>query len=94
MHDKGRHKEKEKEKRKGKKKKKNKRTRGELGRELGWDDRWATARVEGPDRCTSSPSQQPTPSRILTPSLSRGKAHPPLRVFLLAEHPRVHRTPG
>ena len=29
-------------------------------------------------RYTGSPSQQPTPSRILTPSLSRGKAHPRL----------------
>ena len=63
-------------------------------------------RHESKYRCTSSPSQQPTPSRILTPSLSRGKAHPiPSPPSCLSargknrrggreDHPRVHRTPG
>lgn len=71
MRDKGRHKEEGKrEEEKGKKIKENKRNA-----KSGSDDRWARVEVH-PDRCTSSPSQQPTPSRILTPSLSRGKAHP------------------
>lgn len=73
MRDKGGHKEegkREEEKGKGKKIKENKRNA-----KSGSDDRWARVEVH-PDRCTSSPSQQPTPSRILTPSLSRGKAHP------------------
>lgn len=60
-------------------------------------------RHESKYRCTSSPSQQPTPSRILTPSLSRGKAHPPPSCLSARGknrrggregHPRVHRTPG
>lgn len=50
---------------------------------------------KAPTGIQALPSQQPTPSRILTPSLSRGKAHPPcLSARETGGHPRVHRTPG